>query len=268
MQQCRRLFPTASTPTGITVDLDLCCDSNLLEMHVIDHGPGFDWPERIDLPEASEEHGRGLFIIKSLMPEVFYLRGRGQNRLVMRLPRNLRGGVELHSENAGVAVVLDHRKVRKLPVAGQSNSLRAIERRCSRGRLHSSTAGLAAVEQKLALSEHVIGTMAKEICFRSEELAAILRSTSELGGGNDLEAFSDRLLNDLLQLAGADWFVLRLASKEGRSLILANASKPNSPCRPSIWTKSTPRHGRSAKRLCRGPMCSLMKSNRSGPAIR
>jgi serine phosphatase RsbU (regulator of sigma subunit)/anti-sigma regulatory factor (Ser/Thr protein kinase) len=216
----------ASTPTRITVDLDLCCDSNLLEMHVIDHGPGFDWPERIDLPEASEEHGRGLFIIKSLMPEVFYLRGRGQNRLIMRLPRNLREGVELHSENAGVrsSSTTARPGSSRLPgnrTAPVPSNAAAVEDDCT-----PPPPGLAAVEQKLALSEHVIGTMAKEICFRSEELAAILRSTSELGGGNDLEAFSDRLLNDLLQLAGADWFVLRLASKEGRSLILANASKP------------------------------------------
>jgi len=84
---------------------------------------------------------------------------------------------------------------------------------------------LAAVQQKLALSEHVIGTMAKEICFRSEELAAIFRSTSELGRANDIETFSDRLLNDLLHLANADWFVLRLLPKDSRKLILSNASQ-------------------------------------------
>jgi serine phosphatase RsbU (regulator of sigma subunit) len=85
---------------------------------------------------------------------------------------------------------------------------------------------LAEVEQKLALSEHVIGTMAKEICFRSEELAAIFRSTSELGRANDIETFSERLLNDLLRLTGADWFILRLLPKDGQKLILANASTP------------------------------------------
>src|SRR5437762_7669876 len=28
-----------------SVEIELCCDSELLEMHVVDHGPGFDWPE-------------------------------------------------------------------------------------------------------------------------------------------------------------------------------------------------------------------------------
>src|SRR5690242_16963252 len=36
-----------------------------LEMQVIDHTPGFDWPSDLQLPEPEAEHGRGLFIIQS-----------------------------------------------------------------------------------------------------------------------------------------------------------------------------------------------------------
>src|SRR4051812_26320535 len=66
-----------------TVEIEIFCDTCRVEMQVVDHGTGFEWPDQIDLPECSEEHGRGLFIIKSLIQDVSYLRGRDQNRLIM-----------------------------------------------------------------------------------------------------------------------------------------------------------------------------------------
>jgi serine phosphatase RsbU (regulator of sigma subunit)/anti-sigma regulatory factor (Ser/Thr protein kinase) len=169
----------------IPVEIELTCEPTMVELQVIDHGPGFDWPETFGLPPENEEHGRGLFIIQSLMNETFYLRGRHQNRLIMRKGREAVG------------------------------ELKTAE---------GEPARLEDVQQKLALSEHVIGTMAKEICFRSEELAAIFRSTSELGPTNDLDTFSQRLLNDLLHITGAEWFVLRFVSRDGKQLELASAS--------------------------------------------
>ena len=83
------------------------------------------------------------------------------------------------------------------------------------------------LQQKLALSEEVIGTMAKELCFRSEALAAIFRCTSELGKTNAVEEFSYRLLGDLLGIVGADWFILRLVPKHDPSrLLFAKSSRP------------------------------------------
>jgi hypothetical protein len=76
------------------------------------------------------------------------------------------------------------------------------------------------LQQKLALSEEVIGTMAKELCFRSEALAAIFRCTSELGKTNAVEELSYRLLADLLQIVGADWFILRLVPKDDTSALV------------------------------------------------
>ena len=58
-----------------------------VEARVTDHTPGFDWPEKIALPEPDAEHGRGLYLIKSLTDEVFYLRHPGQNVLVLRRAR-------------------------------------------------------------------------------------------------------------------------------------------------------------------------------------
>ena len=83
------------------------------------------------------------------------------------------------------------------------------------------------LQQKLALSEEVIGTMAKELCFRSEALAAIFRCTSELGKTNAVEELSYRLLADLLQIVAADWFILRLVPKDERSrLVFTKGSRP------------------------------------------
>ena len=58
-----------------------------VEARVTDHTPGFDWPAEIALPELDAEHGRGLFLIQSLMEELFYLRHPAQNVLVLRRSR-------------------------------------------------------------------------------------------------------------------------------------------------------------------------------------
>ena len=55
-----------------------------IEVQVIDHTRGFDWPAALQLPEPEAEHGRGLFIIRSVMDHVQYLRGTGENRLILR----------------------------------------------------------------------------------------------------------------------------------------------------------------------------------------
>jgi len=58
-----------------------------IEVRVTDHTTGFDWPAEIKLPEPDAEHGRGLYLMKSLTDELFYLRHPGQNVLVLRRAR-------------------------------------------------------------------------------------------------------------------------------------------------------------------------------------
>ena len=65
-------------------EIELLSDGPRLELHVIDHTPGFEWPAKLDLPRPDQERSRGLFIIQSVMDETLYLRGSGENRLVMR----------------------------------------------------------------------------------------------------------------------------------------------------------------------------------------
>ena len=55
-----------------------------LAIEVVDHTPGFHWPEKAVLPDPNAESGRGIFLIQAVMHKTEYVRGRGENRLIMR----------------------------------------------------------------------------------------------------------------------------------------------------------------------------------------
>jgi serine phosphatase RsbU (regulator of sigma subunit)/anti-sigma regulatory factor (Ser/Thr protein kinase) len=69
------------------VGLEVICGKTELEVRVTDHTEGFELPKKIQLPDFEKESGRGLYLIESLMDELTYLRGRGENCLVMRKHR-------------------------------------------------------------------------------------------------------------------------------------------------------------------------------------
>ncbi|MFO1459231.1 MAG: ATP-binding protein [Verrucomicrobiota bacterium] len=56
---------------------------DLVEIQVVDHTAGFDFPEKPELPDPTSEHGRGLFLMRTLSDQAEYLRGREENRLVL-----------------------------------------------------------------------------------------------------------------------------------------------------------------------------------------
>jgi len=70
------------------IQVDVVCGLDQLELRVNDNTAGFEWPRQIELPVADQETGRGLFLIQSLMDRVNYLRGSGQNCLVMKRKRS------------------------------------------------------------------------------------------------------------------------------------------------------------------------------------
>lgn len=162
------------------------CEATHVELRVTDHTRGFHWPERLSVPAAERERGRGLFIIQSLMTEVSYFRGSDENILIMR-------------------------KVR-------SRGQRPPQQGLARG--SEDTRG------QLAECVRTINGMVRELCFRSESLSAIFRCAAELGRTSDLEAFARRLLDDLLHLTAADWFVLRLLPPDQPRLEAFAASAP------------------------------------------
>jgi serine phosphatase RsbU (regulator of sigma subunit) len=80
---------------------------------------------------------------------------------------------------------------------------------------------------QLRESEQVISDMAEELSFCYESLSAIFRCSAELGRTHDLKEFSQRLLSDLAQITGSDWFVLRLLARDGKALGVFTASDPS-----------------------------------------
>ncbi len=63
--------------------VDAVCGSRRLELRVSDYTAGFDLPDQLAPPSMRSDRGRGLFIIRSLMDEVRYLRGAKENVLIM-----------------------------------------------------------------------------------------------------------------------------------------------------------------------------------------
>ena len=85
VEACNNAIQYAPEPARARpVVVEAICHSDRLEIRVTDHTPGFDWPEKIDLPAPESESGRGLFLIQSLMDTAVYLRGLGENTLVLR----------------------------------------------------------------------------------------------------------------------------------------------------------------------------------------
>ena len=81
------------------------------------------------------------------------------------------------------------------------------------------------VSRKLAESEQIISDMAEELSSCYESLSAIFRYSAEQGKTISLQDFSRRLLSDLLRIAAADWFVLRLVPKEQARLVVFTGSE-------------------------------------------
>lgn len=168
--------------------VDAICTAAAIELRVTDHTAGFELPARAENPQPPTERGRGVFIIRSMMDEVHYLRGNGENVLIMRKARAAKPN----------------------PPAIHGPAQQTLED----------------VRKELAECRRTVSGMARELCFRSETLSAVFRCCAELGRTGDMDGFEERLLGDLLHLTAADWYVLRLTNPDGR-LAVAAASEPD-----------------------------------------
>jgi serine phosphatase RsbU (regulator of sigma subunit)/anti-sigma regulatory factor (Ser/Thr protein kinase) len=185
VEACNNAVQYASPPgRGAPIAVDVRCDTAAVEMQVQDHTVGFEWPAQFDLPGPEQERGRGLFLIRSLMDGASYFRGDGANCLLLRKKRT--------------------------------------------GNVRERALGLQAAFDQLSHqvkeSEQIITDMAEELSFCYESLSAIFRCSAELGRTHDLKEFSQRLLTDLAQITSADWFILRLLSRDGAKLSVFTAS--------------------------------------------
>jgi anti-sigma regulatory factor (Ser/Thr protein kinase) len=72
---------------AMPVSVRVVCQATEIEMRVTDHTAGFDWPEKASPPNPEAESGRGVYLIKALMDVSSYMRGKGENTLVMQKRR-------------------------------------------------------------------------------------------------------------------------------------------------------------------------------------
>ena len=174
--------------TPLEVEVKLTANDVTVEVH--DHTRGFDWPTEVRLPDVDSEGGRGIFLIQNLTDSVDYRKGRHGNTLVMRrASRNIVFPAAAGGAQAG-----------KTELNGEA--------------LRSLTEGL----------EGTLDAMTEELSSCYESLSAIFRFSAELGQSQKTEDFAKRLLNHVLEIAEADWFVFRQYFRDRRRLVLLSAS--------------------------------------------
>ena len=163
----------------LPIRVDLVATPGEVEVRVTDHTPGFDFPEKAELPPDDFESGRGIFLMQSLTDESCYLRGRRENCLVLRKGRGVR------DEAAGGARA-------QAPAADTGEELREARR--------------------------TLDLMTEELASSYESLAAIFRFSAELQGDIHSDEFIQRWLKELLAITESDWLVLRLCESAGQQL--------------------------------------------------
>ena len=167
---------------GQPVIIETLVTDQSIEVRVIDHTRGFDWPAHITLPPPDSESGRGLYLIHSLTERSGYLRGQGENILHFSRRRT----------SAPLVVV---------PATTDDE-----------------------IKVTLAENDRVISQMVEELSSCYESLSAIFRHSVTTPEAGKLKLQAARLLNDLLQIVGAEWFLLRLASDDHAELAIFAAS--------------------------------------------
>jgi anti-sigma regulatory factor (Ser/Thr protein kinase) len=74
--------PRAKVSQQIVVELLVATGS--IELRINDHSKGCEFPEQVELPPAENESGRGIFLMRTLMDQVTYIRSDSSNCLVLK----------------------------------------------------------------------------------------------------------------------------------------------------------------------------------------
>ncbi len=189
------------------IRIEARCQDRQIEVAIHDHTPGFKMPDSAALPDAENEGGRGLFIIRSIMDEVTYSSNGSGNTLIMRKRRE-KGAVPQPAPDPVVTPVAD----------------KVV--------LESDLESVSYYKRKLAENEQIISEMAEELSSCYETLSAIFRCGAELGNTNNIAGFANSLCNDLLGITESDWYVLRVISDEDSRLTSFATSDPSANLEP------------------------------------
>ena len=91
VEGCNNAIKYAPEPARkLPVGVECLCDERAIEIRIMDHTAGFDWPATAVLPEPDSESGRGIYLMQTLMDRANYFRAAGENVLVLRKHRTSR----------------------------------------------------------------------------------------------------------------------------------------------------------------------------------
>lgn len=75
---------TPASCIGKKLLVEMSCNGSHVELRINDFTPGFELPEAVSLPAAENESGRGIYLMRTLMDHVDYVRDRASNCLILR----------------------------------------------------------------------------------------------------------------------------------------------------------------------------------------
>ncbi len=171
---------------GDPVEVEVVLGAGEVKVNVHDHTVGIDWLASATLPNEDSEGGRGIYLIQTMTDFSDYRKGIHGNTLIMR-----RSTTNLRKPETGA------------PELEETDSTP-----------HEVVAGL----------ESTLDAMTEELSSCYESLSAIFHFSSELGQTQETKDFSKRLLDHVLEIVEADWFVFRQYYLDRDFLILLSAS--------------------------------------------
>ena len=144
----------------------------------------------------------------------------------LRLPDNF--DLPQHESETGRGLFIIHSLMDSLdyfPGKGKNTFVMTKRRYPAVNGRREPTSAIEQLTRKLAESDQIISEMAEELSSCYETLSAIFRCGAELGKTNDIHQFSRALCNDLLEITGSSWYVLRIVPAEDPRLVLFVSSE-------------------------------------------
>ena len=75
---------TPASRIGKKLLVEMACSGGHVELRINDFTAGFECPEAASLPPAEAESGRGIYLMRTLMDHVDYVRESASNCLILR----------------------------------------------------------------------------------------------------------------------------------------------------------------------------------------
>lgn len=170
------------------IEVDVIVAEKEVTVRIHDRTAGTEWPEEAQLPGDDSEGGRGIYLIQKLTDYSDYRKGRYGNSLTMR------------------------------------RSSQSLETHSLASRSCEQEDDVFALRTTVESLEGTLDAMTEELSSCYESLSAIFHFSSELGQTQKTKDFAKRLLDHVLTIVEAEWFVFRQYFSDRDCLVLLSAS--------------------------------------------